>query len=68
MARRVIHIREDPETHTYQLELIQGRDETGKRWTRVYVTFQEAFDEAQRHMADANDEWRDITRAHRRAD
>ena len=36
--------------------LIHGRDERGKRWTRVYVTYEEAFAEAQKHMVDPNDE------------
>jgi hypothetical protein len=64
MARRVIHIRTDG--GTFELELIQGRDEGGKRWVRIYTTYEVAHAEALEHMKDPVDEWRDITNAHRR--
>lgn len=65
MARKTIHIRRDPATSTCQLELVFGRDERGRRWTRVYVNIDQALAKAQSALASNPDEdWRDITGAH----
>lgn len=67
MARRDIHIRADDQAETYELELLAGGAARGSPWRRVYGTLAEAEEEAARHMHHPEDDWRDITGAHRPA-
>lgn len=64
IARRDVYVRSDG--GRFEVEVVQGGAE-GKRWVALFDTAEEAIGEAESHLVDPNDDWRDVSDAHRPA-
>ena len=62
MARRDVYVRSDGTR--FEVEDAQGGAE-GRRWLALFDSVEEAVEEAEKHLLDPQDRWRDVSDAHR---
>ena len=64
LGRRDVYVRSDGTR--FEVEVAQGGAE-GRRWVARFDSLADAVEEAENHLRDPSDRWRDVSDAHGRA-